>query len=740
MTSTARRRPSRCRLITLQLCLLLLALLSAVRCDVPADVDSPVPAPSGCTSIAVSLSASASVPLTTHTNDCADCDFRLSRVPSAVHPPGSRRSVYASRFAYPRYVGGGRGSTYLRSATATAVYGWRDSAPIGSIAQVSRTYAYIDGAYGVVNEAGLAMGESTCAGRLVARPLHVPGGTALFDISELSRVAMERCSTAHCAIDTMGALAERHGYYGAEWEGEYARGEAGEALTIADTRSAWLFHITPDDTGRSAVWAAQRVPDGHVAVVSNAFTIQRLNLSDAHNFRASSNVYAVAERLGWYNRSTASEPLNFARVYGAKVSFEVYCSRRSWRVMSLLAPSLASALSPDAGVLQLPFSVRVDRPVAVRDLFAVQRDHYENTSYDLTRGAAAGPYGNPNRYDRGSASGVPMAQLMQGTFERPISMFRTAYSTVTESVSGGLARVWYGAGAPHATVYVPVWAAAGDVPVELGEAAGSLYRWQDGSTWWLVTAVANWMERMYCHISVDVARHQQRLERAAQRTLDTERLHGNDSAALQRLQSQLAANATQHWRALFYHLVAKYHDGYRVDNFSAETIQPTALFYPRDWLVDVGYWGQRGQQPDTTQTSCRRNSTHAHTRIHTHTAHRAAQLRHSLRSPGCAARRDRELHERVHRLGQAGRDQAGRAQGGGRRERGGEASARGAARQRRWRRQQRARGCGERRGGAAGRRGDWCLRRSRVQRAREARAVPAHRPCLRDCVLCFALR
>jgi len=50
--------------------------------------------------------------------------------------------------------------------------------------------------------------------------------------------------------------------------------QGGEALQVVDTNEAWVFHMLADDTGASAVWAAQRVPDGHLAAVANQFIIR----------------------------------------------------------------------------------------------------------------------------------------------------------------------------------------------------------------------------------------------------------------------------------------------------------------------------------------------------------------------------------------------------------------------------------------------------------------------------------
>ena len=66
-----------------------------------------------------------------------------------------------------------------------------------------------------------------------------------------------------------------------------------------------------------------------------------------------------------------------------------------WRVLDLAAPSLKLSPYVDWHYRELPFSVKVDKKLHVRDVMAMKRDLYEGTAFDLTQGPPSGPYGNP---------------------------------------------------------------------------------------------------------------------------------------------------------------------------------------------------------------------------------------------------------------------------------------------------------------------------------------------------------
>jgi hypothetical protein len=168
------------------------------------------------------------------------------------------------------------GPDYLMSDTYPdrSIFNWTVSVPMMYIEQVPHTYAYTLGLYGIQNEHQLSIGESTTGSKLMATPLS-EGGNAAMKMETLTELALERCMTARCAVQLIGDMGTKYGFYGGDGNPE----EAGEALTIADPTELWVFHILPDDTGSSAVWAAQRVPDDHITVLANSFIIQEIDLS-----------------------------------------------------------------------------------------------------------------------------------------------------------------------------------------------------------------------------------------------------------------------------------------------------------------------------------------------------------------------------------------------------------------------------------------------------------------------------
>eukprot|EP01031_Cornospumella_fuschlensis_P036811 gene36811-44654_t len=253
-----------------------------------------------CTSIGVGRLAMADgSTITTHNNDCQECDFRITHVPARDWPAGSMRPIHDIRAAYPRYIESGdsaiHGPDYRPELVEMSIYNWTARDSYFSIPQVAHTYAYTLGTYAIQNEKQVSIGESTCSSVFFAVPKYAPGGKAVMHMETLTEIALERCDTARCAVQTMGDLAVQYGFYGPSWNEniETAQDEAGEALTVADKDETFMFHVLPDDTGASAVWIAQRVPDDHITVVANQFVIAEFDLTDSKNFLGSSNIVDV---------------------------------------------------------------------------------------------------------------------------------------------------------------------------------------------------------------------------------------------------------------------------------------------------------------------------------------------------------------------------------------------------------------------------------------------------------------
>ncbi|KAH9081352.1 hypothetical protein LEN26_021343 [Aphanomyces euteiches] len=534
------------------------------------------------TVIVVGAKASASgAPLSTHSNDCADCDFRLVKIPPVQYSTTSSsltRDVFLFSPQFPRHVGTSRSPSYNETA-------WPQSVPIAKIPQIRETYGYFEGIHGIVNEHQLAFGQSTCGARLSSRPLS-QGGRAALDITELTRIALERTTTARDAIALMGRLAETYGFYGAYWDDEDPFATAGDALAVTDRKEGWIFHILPDDTGVSAVWVAQRVPDSNVAVVANQFIIHKVNLTDSDNFIGSTNMYDVATRNGFWDGQL---DFDFTAAFAKPVAWHYASTRRVWRVLSLASPSLQLSPEADMFAITYPFSVVADgAPLGAVDLMGILRDHYENTDYDLTQGAAAGPFGDPDRND---VSDNDMVHF-ESAISRPGSY---SYVSVLDPKADFNAVLWFGPYAAHATAYVPVYAKASNPPEVLSR--GSLRQFDITSSFWLNALIGNYAARWYENVHPVVAVDRASIEANAMDAQETIRSAAlevktkvGETALVQFLtqtSESFANDAQAASMNLLSDIITHFHDGFIMSNLDQDVISADSMGYPAWWLSSV---------------------------------------------------------------------------------------------------------------------------------------------------------
>jgi len=182
----------------------------------------------------------------------------------------------------------------------------------------------------------------------------------------LQAIILERCTTARESIRLIGELVKEYGY-----------GDWGECITIADPKEVWHFEIFgagPIEIG--AVWAAVRIPDDHVGVSANIPRIGELNLDDPDYYMASDNVFSLAEEMEWWDPKSG-EPFKFWKAYSGRKPF----SMREYYVLSTLVPSLNLQMDAE----ELPFSVKPDKKVSVRDVMRYYRETYEGTEFDMTK-------------------------------------------------------------------------------------------------------------------------------------------------------------------------------------------------------------------------------------------------------------------------------------------------------------------------------------------------------------------
>lgn len=496
---------------------------------------------------------------------------RIVYVPAADHPAGATRTVHFDPNS---------GSDDPVDIAST------DHRPTAEIDEVPHTYGYLTGSYGIINEVGLMSAECTDYARV--QPNWDPE-KRIFYSSELSNVALERCRTARDAVDLVGSLIDRYGYYG-----------TGETLLFADPEEAWTMEMCGYDlNGTGGLWVAQRIPDGHVFVAANTFRIRELDPSREDQI-FSDNLFEAAEKNGWWR--PADGKLDWLKtVSTGEYSHPYYSLSRVWRLYDRMAPSVN--LSPyveGTYTTAYPFSTEPDEPLNATTALSLYRDHYEGTVFDLSNGSAAGPYGDPYRNAGPFDNHGPFApgEVRPGAWPRPISPLFCSYSYVCQGRSwlppevGGVA--WIGFAVPAETVYLPVYAGATAVPESF--TIGNRSEVSRDSAWWAFNTVTNWARLRYCDMMVDVHAEQEAVEGAA--LIDLASADGDavelrnasgDAAARAFLTNWTVANGeanVDRWWNFSDRLIAKYANGMISDFANGTTASPG---YPAAWYDDADY-------------------------------------------------------------------------------------------------------------------------------------------------------
>lgn len=424
----------------------------------------------------------------------------------------------------------------------------------GKIPQVSHTYAVVGFQ---MNEHQLAIGETTFVGRE-----EIWDHSSFLEYWQLMGLALERARTAREAIQVITSLVEQYGY-----------GSEGESFSIVDKKEAWILEMIGSGPGsKGAIWVAQRVPDGFVSAHANMSRIGEFPLNDPENCLYSKNVITFAIEKGFYNPK-AGKPFRFNEIYNPPSPDRLkYCETRVWSLFRRISPSLN--LSPDyhrgvPGAERYPLCIRPDVKLSITDIFNLVRDHYEGTSYDMTTGVDAGPFGSPFRVR-------PLLWNSENepcSWERPISSPNSAFSFIAQirpslpDPLGGI--LWFGVDDSYFTVYVPVYVGVDSIPAPL--ATGDLNKFSWKSMFWVFNFVSNFANLRYDSMIVDIQKVQKALESemiADQDSINQSYLSAKNGGEMKVL-TNYSITACNHvhskWIELGESLITKYNDGYIKD-------------------------------------------------------------------------------------------------------------------------------------------------------------------------------
>jgi dipeptidase len=152
-----------------------------------------------------------------------------------------------------------------------------------------------------------------------------------------------------------------------------------------------------------------------------------VDLTNKQKFLGSDNMHAIAKKHGWWKESDGH--LDFTKCFSdGEYAHKFYSGRRMWGAYHIWGNDLAdnyTNLKYEDDVY--PTTMVPAHKTDQQELMQIHRYYYQGTKYDMTKGIAAGAFGNPDRYSGNENSKV------KGHWERSIGLFRTSETHLVQA-------------------------------------------------------------------------------------------------------------------------------------------------------------------------------------------------------------------------------------------------------------------------------------------------------------------
>ena len=300
---------------------------------------------------------------------------------------------------------------------------------VGEINEVNNTFAYLDAQSGVLNEHGVMIATSRAYVKNFKKVSYKNGG--ILNVSELSRIALERCDSAKCSIDTIGALIEEYGVYGVPY-----------IICVADKDTAYTMEILPLEDDKKGLWIAKRITDGSVYVSADSFRIDDIDESDESIIMQPGLIQKLNDRK--IAKTNSNKKLSWKYSVRACEKRPYYSLRRIWRASCIFdANCKLSAWSDSYLKNDYPFEIVPDRKISAEFLMQLHRDTFKGTEFDPSSTRTGGFFASPYSYNLKN--------------ERAISTASTTYTYINEVSSDLPVPICYFAlNTPAESTFIPL--------------------------------------------------------------------------------------------------------------------------------------------------------------------------------------------------------------------------------------------------------------------------------------------